>query len=66
MIPHIGPVRLEFILFALTLVGVALFHTKTMWVALGGLASVLIFKWIFLPDFSLFTHILGGHGHEGE
>jgi Na+/H+ antiporter NhaD/arsenite permease-like protein len=66
MIPHIGPVRLEFVLFALTLVGVALFHTKTMWVALGGLASVLIFKWIFIPDFSLFTHILGGHGHEGE
>jgi Na+/H+ antiporter NhaD/arsenite permease-like protein len=66
MIPHIGPVRLEFVLFALTLVGVALFHTKTMLVALGGLASVLIFKWIFIPDFSLFTHILGGHGHEGE
>jgi len=66
MIPHIGPVRLEFVLFALTLVGVALFHTKTMWVALGGLTSVLIFKWIFIPDFSLFTHIVGGHGHEGE
>ncbi len=66
MIPQLGPVRLEFVLFALTLVGVALFHTKTMWVALGGLLSVLIFKWIFIPDFSLFTHILGGHGHEGE
>ena len=66
MIPHIGPVRLEFVLFALTLVGVALFHTKTMYVALCGLLSVLIFKWIFIPDFSLFTHILGGHGHEGE
>ena len=66
MIPHIGPVRLEFVLFALTLLGVALFHTKTMWVALGGLLSVLIFKWIFVPDFSLFMHILGGHGHEGE
>lgn len=66
MIPQIGPVRLEFVLFALTLVGVALFHTKTMWVALGGLASVLIFKWLFLPDFSLVLHIAGGHGHEGE
>lgn len=66
MIPQIGPVRLEFILFALTLVGVALFHKKTMYVALCGLASVLLFKWIFIPDFSLFTHIVGGHGHEGE
>jgi Na+/H+ antiporter NhaD/arsenite permease-like protein len=66
MIPQLGPVRLEFVLFALTLVGVALFHTKTMWVALGGLASVLIFKWLFIPDFSLVTHIAGGHGHEGE
>jgi len=66
MIPHIGPVRLEFVLFALMLIGVALFHTKTMWVALGGLTSVLIFKWIFISDFSLLTHIVGGHGHEGE
>jgi Na+/H+ antiporter NhaD/arsenite permease-like protein len=66
MIPHIGPVRLEFVLFALTLAGVALFHTKTMWVALTGLLWVLIFKWIFVPDFSLFTHIIGGPGHEGE
>jgi Na+/H+ antiporter NhaD/arsenite permease-like protein len=66
MIPHIGSVRPEFVIFALTLVGVALFHTKTMWVALCGLLSVLIFKWIFIPDFSLFAHIIGGHGHEGE
>ena len=66
MIPHVGPIRLEFCIFALTLVGVALFHTRTMWVALGGLLSVLIFKWLFIPDFSLFTHIIGSHGHEGE
>jgi len=66
MIPTLFSIRLEFILFALTLVGVALFHKKTMYVALCGLASVLLFKWIFIPDFSLFTHIVGGHGHEGE
>jgi len=66
MIPTLVSIRLEFILFALTLVGVALFHKKTMYVALCGLASVLLFKWIFIPDFSLFTHIVGGHGHEGE
>ncbi|MBF0297461.1 MAG: citrate transporter [Oligoflexia bacterium] len=67
MIPHIGPVRLEFILFASTLVGVALFHSKTMYVALTGLLSVLIFKWIYVVDFSLYTHIIGGggHGHQG-
>ena len=66
MIPTLFSIRLEFILFALTLVGVALFHKKTMYVALCGLASVLLFKWIFIPGFSLFTHIVGGHGHEGE
>ena len=38
-IPSIGPVRVEFILFALTLIGVALFHKKTMYVALTGLVS---------------------------
>lgn len=66
MIPQIGTVRIEFILFAFTLAGVAMFHKRTMYVALCGLTAVLIFKWIFIPDFSLYTHIAGGHEHEGE
>lgn len=59
-------IRGEFIIFALTLVGVALFHRQTMYVALAGLFSVLVFKWFTVPDFSLMAHIMGGHGHEGE
>jgi Na+/H+ antiporter NhaD/arsenite permease-like protein len=65
-IPSLGPVRLEFILFGLTLVGVALFHKKTMYVALTGLVAVLLFKLIFDPSFNLAHHIVGGAGSEGE
>ncbi|HLO59761.1 MAG TPA: hypothetical protein VK179_13520 [Bacteroidales bacterium] len=56
--PAIMGIRLEFILFALTLIGVAVFHHKTMYVALIGLAAILIAKYAF-TDFSLAGHILG-------
>lgn len=65
-VPSIGPVRVEFILFAITLVCVALFHHKTMQVALIGLTVVLAFKFIFDPSFNLITHIIGNESHEGE
>jgi Na+/H+ antiporter NhaD/arsenite permease-like protein len=65
-IPSIGPVRVEFILFALTLIGVAFFHKKTMYVALIGLVVVLLFKFIFDPSFNLGHHILGTAHEEGE
>lgn len=65
-IPSVAGIRVEFILFALTLIGVALFHHKTMQVALTGLLAVLVFKFIFDADFSLTHHIIGGEGHEGE
>ena len=61
-----GGIRIEFILFALTLLGVALLHHVTMWVALSGLAAILIAKYTLLDDFSFVQHLLGGHGHEGE
>ncbi|MGE5355496.1 MAG: citrate transporter [Deltaproteobacteria bacterium] len=65
-VPTVGPVRVEFILFALTLIGVALFHKHTMYVSLSGLMMVVIFKLIFDPDIHLADHFLGGGGHEGE
>ena len=37
----------EFILFAVTLLGVALFHNHTLLVAVGGLAVIVAFKLIF-------------------
>ncbi len=61
-----GGIRIEFVLFALTLLGVALLHHATMWVALSGLAAILVAKYTLLDDFSFMQHLLGGHGHEGE
>jgi Na+/H+ antiporter NhaD/arsenite permease-like protein len=66
VIPSIGPIRVEFILFGLTLLGVAIFHKKTMIVALIGLSGVLIFKYIFDPEFNFFHHITGHDSFEGE
>ena len=50
----------EFVLFALTLVGVALLHKQTMWVALTGMTMVLIYKLVFndpADPFHLFEHL---------
>jgi Na+/H+ antiporter NhaD/arsenite permease-like protein len=57
--PSIGKIRVEFILFALTLVGVVVFHNKTFLVALIGLLVILIFKFIFDPAFHPVEHFLG-------
>jgi Na+/H+ antiporter NhaD/arsenite permease-like protein len=65
VIPTIFGIRPEFILFGLTLAGVAVFHHKTMVVALLGLASILIFKYGF-THFSMSEHIFGSAHKEGE
>jgi Na+/H+ antiporter NhaD/arsenite permease-like protein len=65
-IPVIFGIRLEFILFALTLIGVAVFHHRTMYVALTGLLVVLILKYSLQPDFSFVEHLTGNAHHEGE
>ena len=61
--PVLLGIRIEFILFSLALVGVALFHRHTMYVALTGLACIIAFKYLFIDGFSFFGHIFG-HGHE--
>jgi Na+/H+ antiporter NhaD/arsenite permease-like protein len=58
-VPMIGPVRVEFIIFGLILLGVALFHKQTFWVAVTGLAVLLTFKLIFDPAFHLGHHLFG-------
>ncbi len=58
-VPSLGPVRLEFIIFGLILLGVALFHKQTFWVAVIGLSVLLTFKLIFDPGFHLMEHIFG-------
>jgi len=58
-VPSIGSIRIEFFLFGLTLLGVALFHHHTLKVALIGLAAIVTFKLIFDPDLHLLEHLLG-------
>ncbi|HZY24345.1 MAG TPA: SLC13 family permease [Bacteroidales bacterium] len=58
-VPSIGPVRLEFIIFGLVLLGVALFHKQTFWVAVIGLTVLLTFKLVFDPGFHLMEHLFG-------
>lgn len=40
-------IPVDFILFALTLTGVAIFHHKTLQVALTGLAAIVVYKLVF-------------------
>lgn len=64
--PALFGIRGEFIIFALTLLGVALFHQKTMWIALGGLFVTLLFKFSFDSSFNLAEHFVGSAEKEGE
>lgn len=57
--PSIGPIRIEFIIFGLILLGVALFHKHTFWVAVTGLTVLLLFKIFFGTGFNLFEHLFG-------
>ena len=47
--PSIGPVAVEFILFSLVLLGVALFHDHTLKVALTGAVAIAAYKIIASP-----------------
>jgi Na+/H+ antiporter NhaD/arsenite permease-like protein len=58
-VPSLGPIRIEFIIFGLILLGVALFHKQTFWVAVIGLTVLLIFKFVFDPAFHLGEHMFG-------
>ncbi len=44
---YVFGIPVDFILFALTLLGVAIFHHKTLQVALAGLAAIVLYKLIF-------------------
>ena len=43
----VAGIPLDFILFALTLIGVALLHGHTLYVGLGGLLTITVYKFIF-------------------
>jgi Na+/H+ antiporter NhaD/arsenite permease-like protein len=58
-IPSLGPIRLEFIIFALILIGVALFHKQTFKVAVSGVTILILFKLVFDSQFNMLDHIFG-------
>jgi Na+/H+ antiporter NhaD/arsenite permease-like protein len=58
----VAGIPVDFILFALTLLGVAVFHHATLQVALTGLAAITIYKLIF-AGFKFGTGLAGLAGH---
>lgn len=61
----IGGIPIEFILFALTLLGVALFHNQTFYVALTGVLAVALYK-IAFTGFKTGSGVAGFAGHLGH
>jgi Na+/H+ antiporter NhaD/arsenite permease-like protein len=55
----IGGIRVEFILFALTLLSVALFHNRTFEVALTGLLAIVAYKLLFDSGYHFSEHFFG-------
>lgn len=64
-LPSLGGIPVEFILFALTLLCVALFHNATLYVALTGLISISLYKIVF-TGFKAGPGIAGLIGHLGH
>ena len=55
--PLVFGLRTEFLIFAVTLLGVALLHDQTLEVALTGLTFALLTKLVFVVDFKFITHV---------
>jgi len=55
----VAGIRIEFILFALVLLGVAVFHDKTFYVAVIGLSVIIAYKLIFDSGFHIGIHFFG-------
>lgn len=62
---EVAGIPLEFFLFALTLLGVALFHHKTLQVAVTGLAAITLYKIVF-TGFAGGSGLAGFLGHLGH
>ncbi len=64
-LPSIAGIPVEFILFAATLLGVALFHHATLYVALTGLTTISLYK-ILVTGFKTGVGVAGFFGHLGH
>ena len=58
-------VPLDFVIFGITLIGVAVFHNRTLQVAVTGLAVVTLYK-LFVTGFATGSGVLGLLGHLGH
>jgi Na+/H+ antiporter NhaD/arsenite permease-like protein len=63
--PAVAGIPVDFILFALTLLGVALFHNATLYVALTGMITIALYKIIF-TGFKTGAGLAGLIGHIGH
>ena len=63
--PAVAGIPVEFILFALTLLGIALFHNQTFYVAIGGLLTVTLYK-LLVTGFKTGPGFAGLFGHLGH
>jgi Na+/H+ antiporter NhaD/arsenite permease-like protein len=64
--PTVVGIPVDFVLFALTLLGVALFHNATLYVAVTGLTVISLYK-VFVTGFHTgagFVGLIGHLGHE--
>lgn len=57
----LGGIRIEFILFGLTLLGITLFHRYTLKIALTGLFLVVVSKLLFDGSYPWEEHFFGNH-----
>ncbi len=64
-LPSVGGVPVDFILFGLTLLGVALLHRATLQVALSGLVAISLYKILF-TGFTSGPGLAGFVGHLGH
>ena len=64
-LPSVGGVPVDFILFGLTLLGVALLHHATLQVALSGLVTISLYKMLF-TGFKTGVGVAGFVGHLGH
>ncbi len=61
----VGGIPVDFILFAITLLGVALFHGQTLYVALAGVATISLYK-IAFTGFKFGPGVSGWISHMGH
>jgi Na+/H+ antiporter NhaD/arsenite permease-like protein len=64
-LPELAGIPIDFILFALTLLGVALFHNHTFYVALTGVLTVALYK-ITITGFKTGAGVAGFAAHLGH